>query len=173
METLTELTQRIENLVNQSSVFIVITRENNYQNTGDANYSEDIEFTTLPEAYQFYLDQCTDTFETQSEFKEVELILNDENDIFEVLLSETYVAQYKEEDYGKFILHYLPKNNGIAVSKIETLNAKTPYYVNQDKKFTMTSEMFDTKEDVIQAIYNYSLYISMDEAEELFEEFLE
>ena len=127
------------------------------------------------EAYDYFNNEVSNIkiFETESEYKEVELILNDENDVFEVLETETYKAEYKTEDYGKYMLHFLPKNDGISVSKVEIIDTKTPFYTNEDKRFSVKSEMFDTKEDVINAIYLKSLYISEDEAAEIFDLYLQ
>ena len=174
MKNLQILTSEANALINETSFFIVNTKEDNFENVDNPNYSESKIFENLEEAFDYFSQQVTyiETFETESEYKEVELILNDENDVFEVLDSEKYEAKYSKEDYGKYILHYLPKNNGISVSKIEIINENTQFYVNEDKRFSIKSEICDTKQAVIEAIYHNSLYISKAEAEEIFELFL-
>ena len=168
MKTLQILKNEVNALLNETSFFIVNSKEDNYENNGDANYSESKSFKTLEEAFDYYNSLEISIFETESEYKEIELILNDDNDIFEVLENESYIAQYSKEDYGKFVLHYLPKNNGVSVSKIEVIDSKTHFYVNEDKRFSMKSGIFDTKEEVIEKIYQLSLYISKEEAEEMY-----
>lgn len=154
----------------ENSFFVVNVRENNYDNTGDANYSKSETFSNLRDAYSFYDKELKNikTFETESQFKEVEFILNDDNDIFEVLDSETYNREYSKKEYGKYILHYKPSNNGASGFKVEKINSKTNFYVNDDKRFSVKSEIHNTQKEVINRIYKLMLYNSMEEAKEMF-----
>jgi hypothetical protein len=171
MKTLQILNNEVNSLLNETSFYLVNVREDNYENTNDANLSESTTFDNLTEAFDFFQNEILNikNFATESEYKEIELILNDEDDIFMVLETESYVAQYSAEDYGKYILHYLPKNNGVSVKKIEIIDEKTNFFVNFDDRFSMKSEIYNTKNEVIDAIYHKSLYISMDDAVEIFE----
>ena len=179
MKTLIQLSEEVNALKLENATFVVQIREDNDDNTGDANYSENKSFDTLEEAFEDYQNEVVKikTFEGQgdSEFKTVELYVTDNIEspyVYELLESENYRWTYSEDDYGKFLISYRPTNNGIEGVNVEIIDKYTPSYVNGDGRYSTKFQVKNTKEEAIKLIYNEKLYISMDDATEIFESFI-
>lgn len=78
----------------------------------------------------------------------------------------------KTKLHGKFLISYLPKNNGINVYNIEKIDKYTDIHESSEGRFTPKFQIEDTIEDVINFVYTEKLYISKEEAEEIVIEFL-
>lgn len=76
------------------------------------------------------------------------------------------------ELHGKFLIGYLPKNNGITISNIEKIDKYTDIYESSEGRFTAKFQIEDTIKDVIEFVYQQKLYISKEDANEIVDEFL-
>ena len=173
MKTLQTLETKISETIAETSFFVVLIKEDNHDNNGDPKHSETQCFSTLAKAFDFYQKIDVSAFQTQSQYRTKELAMYDAFGFLETIDDEIYNAQYTQSDYGKYVLHYLPTMSGASVKKIEIIDAKTPFYVNDDNRFSIKSEVYNTKDEVINAIFEYTLYTSRSEAETLFNEILE
>lgn len=170
MNNIEKLQEKIALLNVEVTGYFVIVKEDEFSNTGDPNLYEISPFVTLNEAMEKYVSEIETitTLETSSEFKNVELGVLGNGDHIEIE-SESYVKKYEVEDYGKYLLSYMPTNNGISGIKTVVIDEKTPFFVSTDHKFSVKFLVLESKSDVILEIYNKSLYISMEDAEELFD----
>lgn len=73
---------------------------------------------------------------------------------------------------GKFLIGYLPKNNGITISNIEKIDRYTDIHESSEGRFSPKFQIEDTIEDVIYFVYQQKLYISKEDATEIVNEFL-
>ena len=74
--------------------------------------------------------------------------------------------------HGKFLICYLPKNNGVAILNIEKIDKYTDIHESSEGRFTVKFQIEDTIEDVIDFVYRKKLYISKSQAEEIVMELL-
>ncbi len=171
MENLKKLQEKINILDIEVKDFVVIVKEDNYNNTGDPNYYEAESFKTLEEAYNDFISEKENisSLETESEYKIIEFAVSDEKGDLKEVEVEAYKMQYTAEDYGKYLLSYRPTNNGVEGIKIVLIDEKTPYCVSPNNKFSVKFEVVETREDVVLRIYDLCLYISMEDAEEQFD----
>ena len=173
MKTLQTLEAKISETITETSFFVVSIKEDNYYNNGDPKHYETETFSTLAKAFEVYQKIDVSAFQTQSQYRTKELEMYDAFGGSEIVDDEIYNAQYTPADYGKYVLHYLPTMSGASVKKIEFIDAETPFYVNDDNRFSIKSEVYSTRDEVINAIFEYTLYTSRSEAERLFNEILE
>lgn len=173
MTALNELRETVKELNFTASKFTVVVKEDYYENTGDANLSEINEYDNLEEAFNAYQTELSniDSIDTDcSEFKNIELNAWDEDNYeMEELLSDSYELDYKEEDYGQYRVSYRLTNNGIEGILIEVINERTKFETSSEGRFSTKIVQFETKEEVIDFIWSEKLYISKDDAEEIFE----
>lgn len=78
----------------------------------------------------------------------------------------------KTELHGKFIIGYLPKNNGITISNIEKIDRYTDIHESSEGRFSPKFQIENSIVDVIDFVYQQKLYISKEEAVEIVNEFL-
>ena len=76
------------------------------------------------------------------------------------------------ELHGKFLISYLPKNDGISISNIEKIDKYTDIYESSEGRFTPKFQIENTIEEVIEFVWQQKLYISKEDASELVNEFL-
>ena len=76
------------------------------------------------------------------------------------------------ELHGKFLIGYLPKNNGIEIALIEKIDKFTDIRESSEGRFSIKFQIENTIENVIDFVYNQKLYISKNDAAELVNEFL-
>jgi len=76
------------------------------------------------------------------------------------------------ELHGKFLIGYLPKNNGVTISNIEKIDKYTDIHESSEGRFTSKFQIEDTIEAVIDFVYRQKLYISKEDAAELVLELL-
>ena len=76
------------------------------------------------------------------------------------------------ELHGKFLIGYLPTNNGIRISNIEKIDKYTDIHESSEGRFKPKFQIEDTIEDVIDFVYQQKLYITKEHATEMVEEFL-
>lgn len=166
MKTLKEINEELKGYDNLTYLVSVI--ENDYENTEDPNNEESASFDNLEEAYnEFIKETLNDCLETGSEYKSIELLAVN-HEFFKVLEDFVIKQEFTKEDYGKKIVWYVPKNNGVNIGKIETINEHTKWATCKDDRFSLKFEIFDNKKEAIEFIYNKSLYISMKEAKEIY-----
>ena len=171
MKNVEELQKEIALLNIEVTEYIVIVKEDNYDNTGDPNYYKVGGYDTLEEAYNDFISEKEKiaTLESYSEFKTVEFAVREEDGGIQEVVVETHVVSYTQEDYGKYLLSYRPTNNGIEGIEIKVIDESTPYCVADDKKYSVKFEVLESKEDVVLRIYSLCLYISIEDAEEQFD----
>ena len=172
MKTLQTLEAKISETITETSFFVVSVKEDNHDNTGDQKHCETETFSTLAKAFEVYQKIDVSAFQTQSQYRTKELEMYDAFGGSEIIDGEICNAEYTPADYGKYVLHYLPTMSGASVKKIEFIDAETPFYVNDDNRFSIKSEVYSTRDEVINAIFEYT-YTSKSEAERLFNEILE
>lgn len=171
MKTLTELHEKLNSLQLDNPTFLVTIHEDEYENTSDPNHYGNDSFDSIEDAYEDYLNELKDisSFVSDSEYKQVEIVAITEDGNYEVLDSETYVQQYSAEDYGKYLISYLPTNNGIKCIEVNIIDAYTKFQVSADGRYSTKFQIEDTKEDAVKFIYEKSLYLSMEDVAEMLE----
>lgn len=173
METLNKLQETVKELNFTATKFVVSIREDYYENTGDANLSENLEFDNLEDAYNEYQNQLSiikDIETDYSEFRNIELNAWDEDDYeMENLIEDTYKLDYSEEDYGQYRLSYRTSNNGIEGIRVEVIDERTKFETSAEGRFSTKIKQFATKKEVIDFIWAEKLNISKEDAEEIFD----
>ena len=76
------------------------------------------------------------------------------------------------ELHGKFLIGYLPKNNGISISNIERIDKYTNIHESSEGRFSPKFQIENTLNDMVDFVYQQKLYISKEEATEIVIEFL-
>lgn len=76
------------------------------------------------------------------------------------------------ELHGKFLIGYLPKNNGIEIALIEKIDKFTDIRESLEGRFSIKFQIENTIENVIDFVYQQKLYVSKEDATELVNEFL-
>ena len=77
------------------------------------------------------------------------------------------------ELHGKFLIGYLPKNNGISISNIERIDKYTNIHESSEGRFSPKFQIENTLNDMVDFVYQQKLYISKEEATEIVIEFLQ
>ena len=78
----------------------------------------------------------------------------------------------REKLNGKFQIAYLPKNNGAEICEVEKIDKFTEIKESSEGRFSVKFQIEDTKESAIDFIYQLKLYISKDDAKEIFNDFV-
>ena len=78
----------------------------------------------------------------------------------------------KAELNGKFLISYLPKNNGVEIYNIEKIDKYTDIHESSENRFGSKFQIENTLNDVIDFIYQLKMYISKADAADLVNEFL-
>lgn len=78
----------------------------------------------------------------------------------------------KTQLHGKFLISFLPKNDGISISNIEKIDKFTDIYESSEGRFTPKFQIENTIDEVIEFVYQEKKYISKEEAAEIVNEFL-
>lgn len=172
---LADLRDRVKELNPEGGgFFVVVVKEDNYDNTGDAIYRTEEKYDNLEDAFKAYKAEVKniENIDYGCDYKEIALVLySEDGDVIDDVLSSLYNNNY-DKDHGKYLLCYFPKNNGVRIAKVELIDKSTKFISSDDSRYGLKTEIHDTKEDVIKAIYDKSLYISMDEAEEIFNDYI-
>ena len=103
MKKIEKLQGKIDLLNIEVIEYIVIVKEDNFDNTGDPNYYEVGGYYTFEEAYNnfIYEKEKIATLESYSEFKTVEFAVREKDGGIQEVVVETHVVSYTQEDYGK------------------------------------------------------------------------
>lgn len=173
MKTLQELQEKVNSLNFTATKFVLEIREDYHDNASDANLSESESFDNLNDALTAYNEALSTINEIEtdySEFKTIELNAWDEDDYeMEILIEDTYILDYTEADYGKYKVSYRPTNNGIEGIRVEVIDSRTKFEVSNESKFSTKIIQFDTETEVVDFIYTQKLYISQEDAQEIFD----
>ena len=78
----------------------------------------------------------------------------------------------KAELIGKFLISYLPKNNGVEIYNIEKIDKYTDIHESSENRFGPKFEIENTLNDVIDFVYQQKMYKSKADAADLVNEFL-
>ena len=81
------------------------------------------------------------------------------------------MTKYKKSEFGKYVLAYLPKNDGAVISDVEKIDQYTEYRESSESHFGIQFEVFANEQEVVERIYQLKRYISMLDAQEIFNEF--
>jgi hypothetical protein len=73
---------------------------------------------------------------------------------------------------SKYQILYRKKNNGISIIDIEKIDKYTELRESGENRFDLKVQIENGKKNVIDFIYREKLYISMNDAKELLNEFL-